>query len=55
MQFKLGAAVANVLNHADYLPPSLDLGTSNFNTMSNVQTVDAAHPRQMMLSALIAF
>ena len=55
VQFRLGASVANVLNHPNYLPPSLDLGTSNFNTISNVQTVDAAGPRQMMLSARITF
>ncbi|HVR27599.1 MAG TPA: carboxypeptidase regulatory-like domain-containing protein [Candidatus Polarisedimenticolia bacterium] len=55
VQFRLGASVANVLNHPNYLPPSLDLGTSNFNTISNVQTVDAAGPRQMMLSARIIF
>lgn len=55
VQFRLGAAVANVFNHPNYLPPSLDLGTSNFNTISNVQTVDAAGPRQMMLSARITF
>lgn len=55
VQFRIGAAVANVLNHPNYLPPSLDLGNSNFNTISNVQTVDAAGPRQMMLSARISF
>jgi hypothetical protein len=54
-QFRLGAAVANLLNHPNYLPPSLDVGTSNFNTISNVQSADAAGPRQMMLSARITF
>jgi hypothetical protein len=55
VQFRLGAAVANVLNHANYLPRSLDFGTSNSNTISNVRTVDAADPQQMILRARIAF
>jgi len=56
VQFRLGAAVANAFNHPNYQPPtSLDIGYSNFNTISNVQTYDAAGPRQMMLSARITF
>ncbi|HXZ42751.1 MAG TPA: carboxypeptidase regulatory-like domain-containing protein [Terriglobales bacterium] len=56
VQFRLGASVANVFNHPNYQPPTnLDIGLPNFNTISNVQTVDAAGPRQMMLSARITF
>jgi hypothetical protein len=54
-QLRLGASVANLFNHPNYLPPSLDLGLSNFNTISNVQSADAGGPRQMMLSARITF
>jgi hypothetical protein len=56
VQFRLGASVANAFNHPNYQPPTnLDIGLPDFNTISNVQTADAAGPRQVMLSARITF
>jgi hypothetical protein len=54
-QFRLGASVANVFNHPNYLPPALTLGLASFGTISNVQSAEGAGPRQMMLSARVIF
>lgn len=54
-KIRLGAAASNLFNHPNYLPPALDLGNSDFNTISNVQSADNGGPRQVMLSARITW
>ena len=53
---QLGAAASNLLNHPNYLPPSnLNLGTSGFGSVTNVQTLESGGPRTLQMTARITF
>jgi hypothetical protein len=52
----IGVAASNVLNHPNYAVPSnLNLGTSGFGTLTNVQSQENGGPRSLMVSGRISF
>jgi len=56
LALQLGGAASNVLNHPNYLPPSnLNLGTSGFGSVTNVQALESGGPRSLQLTGRIVF
>jgi hypothetical protein len=53
--FRIGASVANVLNHPNYGVPALGLGNSNFGLISGLQTQEDTGPRFLQFSSRITF
>jgi hypothetical protein len=56
IRFQIGAAASNFFNHPNYLAPSnLNLGTSGFGSITNVQSQENGGPRSIQLTARITF
>jgi hypothetical protein len=54
-KFQIGAQVANLFNHANYLPPNTTLGTAAFGTISNVQSAEGGGPRAIQITGRFTF
>jgi len=55
-KFQMGAQVQNLFNHHNFdIPTSLDISTSNFGQITNMQTKDNAGPRAIALTARLSF
>jgi hypothetical protein len=55
MNFQVGAAASNFLNHPNYTVPNLNYNTAPFGTIANVQTQEAGGPRSIQLTARLSF
>ena len=56
MRLQFGAAASNALNHPNYAPPSnLNVGTSGFGSLTNVQSQENGGPRSIMVSGRLSF
>ena len=55
VNFQIGGAASNALNHPNYTTPNLNYNTAPFGTISNVQTQESGGPRSMQLTARILF
>jgi hypothetical protein len=56
LRLQFGVAASNALNHANYAVPSnLNIGTSGFSSLTNVQSQENGGPRSLMASARITF
>jgi hypothetical protein len=55
VRFQIGGQAANLLNHVNYAPPNTTFGTAAFGTISNVQSVEGAGPRQLQITARLTF
>ncbi len=56
LNFQVGAAASNALNHPNYITPSnLKLGTSGFGSLTNVQMQESGGPRSVQLTARVSF
>jgi hypothetical protein len=52
---RIGASVANVLNHPNYGVPALGLGNSNFGQINSLQTQEDTGPRFLQFTSRITF
>ena len=56
VRLQIGASVANLFNHPNYdAPANLNLGTSGFAQITNLQTAEGSGPRAIQLSARFNF
>jgi hypothetical protein len=55
IRLQAGAQVSNLLNHPNYAPPNLSLGTSQFGVISGLQSAEGAGPRSVQLTARLTF
>ena len=55
VNFQIGGAASNALNHPNYTIPNLNYNTAPFGTISNVQTQESGGPRSMQLTARLLF
>jgi len=55
VNFQIGGAASNALNHPNYTIPNLNYNTAPFGTISNVQTQESGGPRSMQLTARVSF
>ena len=55
INFQIGGAASNALNHPNYTIPNLNYNTAPFGTISNVQTQESGGPRSMQLTARLLF
>ena len=56
LRLQFGIAVSNALNHPNYVAPTnLNVGTSGFSSLTNVQTQENGGPRSVMASARLSF
>jgi hypothetical protein len=54
-RLQFSAAAANVFNHRNYEPPSMQLDSGGFGAVTALQTAEGAGPRSLELSARIVF
>ena len=50
IRVQIGAQVSNLLNHPNYAPPNLSLGTAQFGTINSLQSAEGAGPRSIQLT-----
>jgi hypothetical protein len=56
LRVQFGIAASNALNHANYAVPSnLNVATSGFSSLNNVQSQENGGPRSLMASARVSF
>jgi hypothetical protein len=55
VRLQIGGQAANLFNHVNYAPPNTTFNTASFGTISGVQTVEGAGPRQLQITARITF
>jgi hypothetical protein len=55
IRFQVGAAASNAFNHPNYSTPNLNYGTAPFGTITNVQSAEAAGPRQVQITSRVIF
>ena len=55
VNFQIGGAASNALNHPNYTIPNLNYNTAPFGTISNVQTQESGGPRSLQLTARLLF
>ena len=56
LRVQFGVAASNALNHSNYAVPSnLNIGTSGFSSLTNVQSQENGGPRSLMASARVSF
>jgi hypothetical protein len=55
VRMQIGAQVSNLLNHPNYAPPNLSLGTAPFGTINSLQSAEGAGPRSIQLTARVSF
>jgi hypothetical protein len=54
-RLQFSAEAANVLNHRNYEPPSMQVDSGGFGAITALQTAEGAGPRSLQLSARIIF
>jgi hypothetical protein len=54
-KLQIGIQAANLLNHPNYGPPNLTLGTASFGTITTLQTNEGAGPRTLQATARFSF
>jgi len=54
-KFQFSIEAANVFNHRNYEPPSMQVDSGGFGTISALQTAEGAGPRSLELAARITF
>ncbi|MEI9812612.1 MAG: carboxypeptidase regulatory-like domain-containing protein [Acidobacteriota bacterium] len=55
VQMRVGMAVANALNHANFGNPATQIGVPAFGTITTMQSAEGAGPRSMQLTGRITF
>jgi len=55
VNFQIGGAASNALNHPNYTIPNLNYNTAPFGTITNVQSQESGGPRSMQLTARLSF
>lgn len=54
-KFEFSVEAANVFNHRNYEPPSMQADAANFGSITGLQTAEGAGPRNLQLSGRITF
>ena len=54
-KFEFSAEAANVFNHRNYEPPNMQVDTSTFGSIPELQTAEGAGPRSLQLAGRIIF